>query len=152
MQDPACHLYAYAIPSKEAIHTIRAHGPILEVGAGTGYWASLINDKDTEIAAYDKDPGPYQKFGFNNMKTAAPTSCSNEYHGDMPSFFKVKRGGAEVVSKKQYRNHTLFLCYPPPDDPMSYKCLQSYKGQVFLYVGEWRGNTGFRCLFLEIYF
>ena len=31
------HKYAWAIPNDEAIHTIASLGPIVEMGAGTGY-------------------------------------------------------------------------------------------------------------------
>lgn len=124
MQDPACHLFAYAIPNDSALQEIGRHAPIIEVGAGTGYWAKLLRAQGVEIKAFDK------------------ALSDNEYHGNIPAFTKVQRGGAANV--RRYRDHTLFLCYPPPDDGMAIACLQAYTGEVFLYVGEWRGNTGTR--------
>lgn len=41
--------------------------------------------------------------------------------------FKVMEGGPEVLEEMPER--TLFLCYPPPMDPMARTCLKKYKGK-----------------------
>ena len=38
----ACRLYAYATPDNATLNFLMKHGPLVEVGAGTGYWASLL--------------------------------------------------------------------------------------------------------------
>jgi len=56
-RDPACHLTAYAIPSTEALEALAGLGmPLVECGAGTGYWASLLRARGVEITAYDIAP------------------------------------------------------------------------------------------------
>lgn len=150
MQDAACHLFAYAIPSEEALTRIRSFGPIVEVGAGTGYWAALLRQWGTIVDAYDIHATAYAlrlqagsawegQDVFNSS-----TNASNEYHGDTPAFTVVKTGGPEKI--KRHPGSTLLLCYPPPHDPMAERCLKLYKGDTLLYVGEWRGNTGTRDL------
>ena len=48
------HLFSWAIPSDEALDTIARYAPIVEVGAGTGYWAKLLEDRGVDIAASDR--------------------------------------------------------------------------------------------------
>jgi hypothetical protein len=48
--------FAWAVPSDEAIRTIAGLGSIVEIGAGTGYWASLLELAGADIAAFDKAP------------------------------------------------------------------------------------------------
>jgi hypothetical protein len=35
---PLTNLFAFAVPADEAIAVLAAHAPLLEPGAGTGYW------------------------------------------------------------------------------------------------------------------
>jgi hypothetical protein len=35
------HLYSFAIPNDEALHCLAVHQPLIEVGAGSGYWPHL---------------------------------------------------------------------------------------------------------------
>ncbi len=51
---------------------------------------------------------------------------------------KVHIGGPECA--KQHSDRTLFLCWPPTDDPMAYDSLMSYYGDRVVYVGEWAGE------------
>lgn len=122
--DAACHLIAYAVPSPPALAEIASHAPIIEVGSGTGYWAVQLEAAGVDILAYDL----YTK--------------DNPHHGAGKCQQKVAHGGPERITR--HRDRTLFLCMPPPDDPMAQNCLKLYTGSVLLYVGEWRGNTATR--------
>lgn len=108
--------YAWAIPDQEAIEVIASYFPIVEIGAGTGYWAALIRQLGGEICCYDIKP-PEQ------------------------NWFKVSVGYPEHI--KDHSNSTLFLCWPPYAEPMATDCLKLYSGKILLYVGEghW-GCTG----------
>jgi hypothetical protein len=44
--------YAYACPDTRIIHELAQH-PVVELGAGTGYWARLIQDSGGDITALD---------------------------------------------------------------------------------------------------
>ena len=136
-----CHFYAFATPSEKAITKLRSLGPIVEIGAGTGYWAHVIqrahapeagrNDAAMEVLAYDKNP-----------PTNALKSSPNEYHGRCRAWTTVLKGGAEVLHN--HHSSTLLLCYPPPDSSMALDALRTYKGSTVAYVGEWQGDTGTR--------
>ena len=49
--------YAWAIPNEKALMAISEFAPIIEMGAGAGYWARLLRDRGVEIEAYDCDVG-----------------------------------------------------------------------------------------------
>ena len=147
LQDPSTHLYAYAIPNKAALDTLSSFAPLIEIGCGTGYWASLLRARGVVIRAFDIAPtgrvrGGGGGGGMSQTQASSSNSMVNEYHGSVPAFTTVERGGAEQV--KRHAGYTLFLCYPPPDDPLALECLRGYRGDYFVLVGEWRGNTGTR--------
>lgn len=127
-RDFSCHLFAYAVPSDAALQEMASHGGLVEVGAGLGYWASLLRARGVDIAVYDK----------------SPTSQShNEYHGRAKAWCSVTKGDADCV--QQHADKALLLCYPPPASSMAALSLQMYLkagGKTVLYVGEWFGDTG----------
>jgi hypothetical protein len=112
--------FAYAIPNEEALAEIQKHGPVVEIGAGKGYWASLLRERGAKVAAFDKFPLEMGK---------------NEYHdvGDRP-FTEIEKGSVEQVRK--FPDHKLLLVWPPPNEPMALNALNQYKGKTVFYVGE----------------
>ena len=52
----ACRMYAFAVPTAEAIAVLKRHCPLVEVGAGTGYWASLVRQAGGDVTALDSQP------------------------------------------------------------------------------------------------
>lgn len=122
-----CSKYSWAIPDKEAIYALAKLSPILELGAGTGYWASLLDEVGAEVLAFDKYP--------------PALSEGNHYHPQGKQWFPVQEGGPEVASK--YPDHTLFLCWPPYADPFATEATKAFMaagGKRLVYVGE--GNYG----------
>ncbi|RLN86381.1 hypothetical protein BBJ28_00005016 [Nothophytophthora sp. Chile5] len=133
-RDWCCHLYAYATPTREALKLLTQYGPIVEIGAGTGYWSSLLQREGVDVLAFDKCPP--------NVEDAT----ANAYHGHVPPFCSVARGGPEVLGKSENEmaGRSLLLCYPPPGDAMAVRSVQLFQGDVVLHVGEWQGDTGDR--------
>lgn len=126
-------IYAYAVPTPSAINTILKYGPIVEIGAGTGYWASMLEKAGAKVIALDSVPtsssGPEE-----NEKQ------QNEFHANVPAFIKVSRGDTSALRK--FATFSLFACFPPPDDPMALDALRLFTGQHFIHIGEWEGFTG----------
>jgi hypothetical protein len=114
-----CDRYAWAIPCDEALEEIAKHGPIIEIGAGTGYWASLLIEMGVDVVAYDTNP---------------PATHSNHFHAKGTTWTEVLEGSHEKVL--EHPDRTLFLCWPPYDDDMALDCLRPYTGDVVLYIGE----------------
>lgn len=173
-RDPACHLMAYAVPSDAALAAIVGlQLPVVECGAGTGYWAKLLRARGVVVAAYDIAPSKTAaelaiaraRASAHGLETAGCESVlvGNEYHAEIPAFTTVWQGGAEAACNALAQpdgqaasgaatatsasgfdpsRAALFLCFPPPVSRMASDCLRAYRGSVFLYVGEWQGETG----------
>ncbi len=128
------HRYAWAIPSPRAIERLRDFGPLVELGAGTGYWARLIDNAGGDVLAYDVAPGP-----------------RNQFHEPL-LYYPVRPGGPEVLT--EHEDRTLFLCWPPSGQhrlAMSGPALAAYPGRRLVYVGEPRhGCTGDSRFFTQL--
>lgn len=120
-------IYAYAVPTPSAIEAILKYSPIVEIGAGTGYWASLLKKAGAKVVAYDSVPTNEE-------------GEQNEFHANVPSFCAVQQAGPKVLRK--HATHSLFICFPPPDDNMAIDSLISFTGQHVIHIGEWEGFTG----------
>lgn len=122
-RDKAIKRYAFAVPSPEALTLIAAFSPIVEIGAGTGYWAKLLREYGADVAAYDRK-GESWKNWFPD--------------GDVGG---VAVGGIEQA--ELHADRTLFLCWPPYGDSFAYQCLRRYEaagGQRLCYIGEGVGG------------
>jgi hypothetical protein len=84
---------------------------IIEVAAGTGYWAWYLHAAHSlPVAAYDVAPPAVRG-------AADVAGVANEYHGRLPAWAPVHKGDAAAVATRAGREHaTLLLCYAPPDD------------------------------------
>jgi hypothetical protein len=109
--------YAWAIPSEAALGLIGDHGPVVEAGAGTGYWASLLRDRGAEVWATDLSPG------------------ANRFHRAGRTWLPVTPMAA-VDAARQAGERTLLLCWPPPDDDAAgYAAVRAYRGGTVITVG-----------------
>lgn len=128
-KEEARRRYSYAIPSEEAILAIVEGGPVVEVGAGTGYWAKLISNAGGDIVAFDHRP---------------PIEGSNGYCRQV-SYFDVQKGDA-AVEAASWADRQLLLCWPPYKNPMASNAIKAYwsaGGKRVIYVGEGpHGCTG----------
>ena len=114
--------YSWAVPSTEAIQEISRHSPILEMGAGTGYWGWLVQQSGAEITCIDS-------------RTEAP-----------PHWVTVHKGTPQTTAKDpELRGRTLLLVWPPLADSgsncMALGSLRELSPKKVIYVGEWRGRT-----------
>jgi hypothetical protein len=116
--------YAWAIPCWEALAVITKYSPIIEIGAGIGYWARLLQEAGCDILPFDRYASGEEKW--------------NHYTEEGRSWTSVLRGGPNVLYK--HPNRTLFLCWPTYNSSFGYECLRAYKGEYFIYVGESQGG------------
>ena len=144
-RDFPASLYAYATPSPRVLQTLQSvlldehhnSAKVIEVGAGTGYWAALLQQQcGIHVHPYDVSP---------------PGNFSdNEYHAEVPAFTVIQKLDASVAAVAAAGNNNnddddntaLFLCYPPPGTEMAISALQSFAGNRVVHVGEWAGLTG----------
>lgn len=120
--------YSWAIPDEWSIQTIvSVKKPLVEMGAGNGYWASLITAAGGSVECYDREPGSH-----------CDGSTGHLWH-------PVMKGESNVLGSR-HRDYALLLVWPPYDTPMAKECLLEFMkvgGDTFIYVGEGEyGCTG----------
>jgi hypothetical protein len=124
--------FAWSIPTRGDIHWIAGHlagRHLVEMGAGSGYWAWQLRQYGIDVAAYDQDP-PGSATGWRNRWCP-----SNE------SWTGVRRGTPGTLQRHQDR--ALLLCWPPYNTDFAYRVLATYAGDMVFYAGEgWGGCTG----------
>jgi hypothetical protein len=137
-RDDLCVQYAWAIPDPASLAFVaRALGPqAVEIGAGTGYWASLLSQLGVDILCYDQHPP--QLSGQNHWHSPR-TRDNHALLGETREiFFDVREGGTEMAAN--HSDRTLFLCWPPLGDPMAFQALQAYQGSRLVFIGESGGG------------
>ena len=120
--------FAWAIPTLEALKAIHTFAPdgIVEVGAGTGYWAMLLEQIGVlPVFCYDK----------------CPDLGENHWHKEGPHKFyhEVFLGGPFSIVGHLALERALMLCWPPYDDPMAAECMEIFfkaDGQKLIFIGE----------------
>lgn len=112
--------YSYAIPNSKALKAICLLSPIIEIGAGSGYWASLIHQRKASISAYDVAPSknPY-RFSHTHFPVLQHSDC---------------------VLPHTPPSYTLLLCWPPYNSPMAAVALSQFTGTSLVYIGEAQGG------------
>ncbi len=111
--------YSYVLPEPNLLDVLQRHSPIVELGAGAGYWAYLLRCMGVDIVAYDNAP--------------LGAEALNRYHPDIRPWTDVLRGDITIVSK--HRDRSLFLCWPPRFSAL-WETLRYYQGDVVLLVGD----------------
>ena len=112
--------YSWAIPTEEALDAIERHASagVVEIGAGTGYWARFLRARGMFVQAYDLEP-------HDNPQAQGRWS-------------PVEIGGPEKAAL--WPKCALMLCWPPYDTPMALRSLVAYSGDTFIYIGEADGG------------
>lgn len=120
--------YAFAIPTDLALHTIADHSPagVVELGAGTGYWAYLLAEVGVDVLAIDRAP--------------ALSPDSKWFHSSQP-WFPVRVGDESVVAHVPERS--LLIVWPTRDETWAADALELFHragGSTVIYVGEGPGG------------
>ena len=122
-------VFSWAIPDSPALSLLARHGPLLECGAGTGYWAALLRDRGADVLATDIAPP--------GERPAVPQiTGATELHGGHRPWTEVLALDS-VRAVRAHPDRALFLCWPPfDDDGASYAALRAYRGPVLAYIGD----------------
>ena len=108
--------YSWAVPDLQAIKVISFFSPLIEIGAGAGYWAKLLSDNGVKIRAFDR------KISKN---------CWSH----------VQKGGPEKLLDDD-KDSNLFLCYPDEATSMGVECIEKFTGEYILHIGELISTPG----------
>jgi len=120
--------YAYGTPTAAALEAIADAAPdgVVEIGAGSGYWARLLHERGVDVVAYDVAP---------------PDSGRNRYIDEQVPWFPVHRGDATAVL--DHPSRTLLLVWPTPRDAWAADAVAFFHavgGRLLVYVGEGPGG------------
>ena len=118
--------YAFSIPTGDILEPIAAHSPLIELGAGTGYWAMCLTDAGADIIAFDKRPPGEEPPG--------EWYDANRWFDD--TWFAVGEGDEAMAG--HHPGRSLLLCWPPLYDPMAAGALERYRaagGKTLIYIG-----------------
>jgi hypothetical protein len=133
-------IFSWAIPSQAAVSLLARYGPLLECGAGTGYWAALLREAAADVLACDlRPPSPGTGPG-DYLPSGSPDSEDNPYHFGHRPWTEVLAMDA-VDATRAHPGRVLFLCWPPfAQDRASYTALRAYQEPVLLYIGDGPGG------------
>merc|ERR1712185_199770 len=53
---PLRRCISHSVPSTPTLKALAKLGPIVEVGAGSGYWAAMLKERKVDVLAYDIEP------------------------------------------------------------------------------------------------
>jgi hypothetical protein len=110
-------LFSWAIPSDAALELLAKYAPLVECGAGMGYWLALLRARGVDAIGFDRS-------------VRRPWT-------------KIQRQ-VSVKAARRHPERSLLLCWPPyDDDAASYETLRAYRGEVVIHIGERdEGPTG----------
>ncbi|MCX4091879.1 SAM-dependent methyltransferase [Nocardia sp. alder85J] len=164
--------YAYAIPAPETlawVAAVCAGRPVLEIGAGRGYWAHQLTRQGLHVVAVDSQPPQWQDnpsfpavsgLPVSWHPIAHPDELPGEWHSSESSESGDRlpdaRGGilpesrgtgpaeSQVGGPAEWRGSVLLLCWPPGwGSPMASRALARFAaagGADVVYIGEPRGG------------
>ena len=108
--------YGYGVPCREVIHAVAQYGPLLEVGAGNGFWSFWLRSKGCDVIATDpKEAGMFnQKNHINDL---------------------VQIEAVEALQR--FPNRNVLIVWPYYTSTWPTDIVQRMKvGQILCYVGE----------------
>ncbi len=127
-------VYAYAIPAPETIEWVSdfcGGRPIVELGAGRGYWANQLSRAGVAVDAYELEPpGEIENTSFPRIEGVADVWHSVS--------------GLDGFRLDDKADHVLFLCWPPGwGNTMASDALAAFEqagGDRLVYIGEPKGG------------
>jgi len=124
--------YSWAVPNQEALEEMRGR-KVIEMGAGSGYWAWRLESVAKEVRPYDKAP---QWMGDNSWLIRK-------------EWTRVEYGSVETLESSEA--DTLLLVWPNYFSDFGFDCLDKFKGERVVYVGEGeKGKCGNSKMFEEM--
>jgi hypothetical protein len=136
--------WTWAIPSPDVLDymTDVLNGrPVVELGAGNGYWAWMLSQYGIDVNAYDIAPIGHADSWFSRKKKDQLLD-ETDWKDDHPprEFHPVKKGSIEVLRKRVNANRVLFLCWPPYSSDFAYQAVKEFQGDTVIYIGEPAGG------------
>jgi hypothetical protein len=116
--------FSYVLPEPHLLRVVRRHSPLVEMGAGTGYWTYLLRLMGADVVAYDTAP-------VGGLR-------DNRYHPDVRPWAEVIEGNLDMLA--HHSDRSLFVCWPPTFSAL-WEALSFYHGEWVIYVGDHGGRA-----------
>jgi hypothetical protein len=130
-RNEAVRRFGFAVPTPAAMAALRKAAPagVLEIGAGTGYWAWYAHQHGIDVTATDPHPAPSPK---------------NRWFAHTSAWHPIGTNDHNIVSA--HPNRTLLIVWPTKNETWPVQALDLYAqagGTCIIYVGEPpHGKTG----------
>jgi len=145
--------YAFGVPGNSALDCLARYQPLVEIGAGTGYWARCLRERGVDIVAYDVMGDAWRSWFRPSILletrhggARAIVARPHPEQAEPVLWTEVLQGGPEVLQRHAER--TLLLCWPDPWSGFDEASLLAYPGEYVAVVGEpgegGPGSAGFR--------
>ena len=120
MREWSVKRFGFSVPCTEAVERLKGLSPLVEVGAGSGYWAKILRDAGADIIATDIG----QQSGYSKLWVVD----------------SVERMSADdAIAKWPERN--VFVSWPSYDMPWAREMVEKIRpGKMLAYIGEARGG------------
>ena len=120
--------YGFAVCTDAALRAIADVSPrgVVEIGAGTGYWARLLHNRGVDVVAFDVAP---------------PSRRQNKWFAGTTTWFPVELADETIVSRHLER--TLLMVWPTRDQVWPADAAELFYavgGTTFVFVGEGPGG------------
>lgn len=111
--------YSYVVPDDRSLAMLAGVAPLVEIGAGTGYWASRLRALGVDVIAIDQAPPDGVRV--------------NRYHATTQTWSDVIAGDQTLLT--EFADRSLFLCWPPLFSSLG-DCLSYYGGNIVAVIGD----------------
>jgi len=111
--------YSYVVPDAGSLSILADLGPLVEMGAGNGYWAHRLRALGVDVVAYDLAPPDGDR--------------PNRYH-PMPATWTDVIAG-DQTNLAHHPDRALLLCWPPLFSSLG-ECLIQYSGDTVALIGD----------------
>lgn len=116
--------FGFAILHEPAIEAMRPYAPLLEIGAGSGYWSHELQRHGIDIVATDP------KLWINS-------SWGNTHKHDYTKIHKFKHDAAI----RYFKNRNLLIVWPEYKESWAAEAISMFTGETVIYMGEGYGNA-----------
>ena len=111
--------YSYVLPDERSLSAVADLDPLVEIGAGTGYWAYRLRARGADVIAIDQAPPHGARV--------------NRYHPTTTTWTEVIAG--DHTSLTRYADRALLLCWPPLYSALG-ESLTYYDGNTVAVIGD----------------